>query len=232
MTVENLGNFISLTADQLNSISGTFTLQNLTSLSTLQMQSLDSVGTIVWQSLPALNTLTFSTSGVQQATNITISDTFLGSLSGISLQSVGSMDINNNGRLTSVDLTLKNLTGELKFQANGQKLSVSLPDLIWANSLTIANVTTFAAPSLAAVNASAYFDSNYFSDFSAPNLTECSSGSFSFINNGDMTSLNVPQLTTIGGGLTVVNNTIFQNLTLPMLATVKGAVDIGGNFSR
>lgn len=231
LTVENMGSFISLSAADLNSISGTFTLQNLTQLSTLSMTSLSSVGTIVWQSLPALNSLTFST-GVQSADSITISDTFLASLDGISLQTVGSMDINNNGRLTEIDLDLKNLTGELKLQANGQKLSVSLNELIWAANLTIANVTTFTAPALSTVNGSAYFDSNYFTEFSAPNLTKTSSGSFSFINNGAMTSLNVPELATVGGGFTVVNNTAFQNLTLPKLADVGGAVDCGGNFTE
>lgn len=226
-----MGSFISLSAADLNAISGTFTLQNLTQLSTLSMTSLSSVGTIVWQSLPALNSLTFST-GVQSADSITISDTFLASLDGISLQTVGSMDINNNGRLTQIDLDLKNLTGELKLQANGQKLAVSLNDLVWAANLTIANVTTFTAPSLATVNGSAYFDSNYFTEFSAPNLTKTTSGSFSFINNGAMTTLNVPELATVGGGFTVVNNTAFQNLTLPKLADVGGAVDCGGNFTE
>lgn len=231
LTVENMKSFISLTASDLNSITGTFTLQNLTSLSTLSMNSLTSVGTIIWQSLPALQTLTFST-GVQSAESVTISDTFLNTLDGISLQTVGTMDINNNGRLTEVDLALGNLTGELKLQANGLKLAVSLPNLVWAANLTIANVTTFSAPSLATINGSAYFDSNYFTEFSAPNLTKTASGSFSFINNGDMTTLNVPELATVGGGLTIVNNTVFQNLTLPKLSDVGGAVDCGGNFSN
>lgn len=195
------------------------------------MGSLNSVGTITWQSLPALNALSFGGTGVETADNITISDTFLASLDGISLQSVGSMDLNNNGRLTAVDLTLKNITGELILSANGQKLAFSAPDLEWASSLKISNVTTFSAPSLAAVNGSAFFDSNYFTQFSAPNLTATKSGSFSFINNGAMTDLNVPALTTVGGGFTIVNNTVFQNLTLPKLATVGGAVNVGGNFT-
>lgn len=224
-----MGSFISLTASELNSISGTFTLNNLTQLSTLSMTSLNSVGTIIWQSLPALNSLTFS-SGVQSAENITISDTFLASLDGISLQTVGSMDINNNGRLTKIDLDLKNLTGVLTLQANGQKLAVTMEELEWAAGLRIANVTTFSAPSLAAVNGSANFDSNYFTEFSAPNLTKVTSA-FSFINNGAMTSLQVPELESVGGGLKIVNNTSFQNLTLPSLADVGGAVDCGGNFS-
>lgn len=230
LTVENLGALFSLSANQLNSVSGTFTLNNVTQLSTLSMTSLTKVGTILWQSLPALNSLTFST-GVTEATSVTISDTFLGSLEGISLETVDTMNINNNGRLTEVDLALGNLTGNLAFQANGQNLSVSLPNLVWAANLTIANVTTFTVPSLTTVNGSARFDSNYFTEFSAPNLTKTVSGDFSFINNPDMLSLSVPQLKTVGGGFAVVNNTAFQNLTLPALADVAGAVDCGGNFT-
>lgn len=229
LTVENIGSFISLSASSLNSITGTFTLNNLTQLSTLSMTSLSKVGTIVWQSLPALNELTFTT-GVQSATNITISDTFLASLDGISLQTVGSMDINNNNRLTKIDLALKNLTGVLTLQANGQKLAVTMDELEWAAGLRIANVTTFSSAALNTVNGSANFDSNYFTEFSAPNLTDVTSA-FSFINNGAMTTLNVPELENVGGGLKIVNNTAFQNLTLPSLANVGGAVDCGGNFT-
>lgn len=231
MTADSLA-LISLTAGSLTSISDVFTLNNLTALSTLSMTSLNSVGTIAWTTLPALSELTF-TAGVETATNITISDTHLSTLAGLSdsLQTVGLLDLNNNGRLQTVDLALTTLTNNLILQANGQNLAVSLNSLVWAKDLTIANTTTFTAPALEVVNGSARFDSNYFTSFSAPNFTKTETGDVSFINNADMTSLNLPALTNVGGGLTIVNNTAFQNLTLPVLADVGGAVDCGGNFS-
>lgn len=230
LTVDSVGSLISLSGTNVNEITGTFSLNNLTLLSTLSMASLTDVGTIDWTSLPALNTLTF-TAGVNKADSVTISDTFLQSLDGIDLETVGTMNINNNGRLTTVNLNLKNLTENLSFQANGQKLAVTLDQLIWASNLTIANVTTFSAPSLEVVNGSARFDSNYFSTVSFPNMTKATSGDISFINNADLTNLTFASLTNIGGGLTLVNNTAYSNVTgFELLANVGGAVKLGGSF--
>lgn len=222
---------ISLSANSLTSIKDTFTLTNLTALSTLSMTSLSSVGSIEWQTLPALSSLTF-TNGVKTADSVTISDTHLGSLEGLDLETVGLLNLNNNGRLTDIDLALTSLQENIILQANGQSLKVTMDNLVWASNLTIANVTTFSAASLETVNGSARFDSNYFTSFSAPNLTATSTGDLSFINNADLVSLSLPALTKVGGGLTIVNNTAFQNLTLPKLSNVGGAVDCGGNFTN
>lgn len=232
LTVENNGAIITLSSDTLASISGTFTLSNVTLLSTLSFPDLTSVGTIQWQSLPALNELTFTT-GVSTAESVTISDTFLQNLDGIDLESVGTMDINNNRRLTKFETQLKNLTSNLNIQANGEALSVSFPNLIWIANMTIANVTEFSSPSLEVVNGSARFDSNYFESFSAPNMTKTSSGDISFINNADLTNITFSAITAIGGGLTIVNNTALEEITgFPKLADVGGAIKLGGNFSE
>lgn len=204
----------------------------MTLLSTLNMPALSSVGTITWQSLPALNSLSFST-GVSKANTVTISDTFLQSLDGIDLESVGSMDINNNRRLTKFDTSLKNLSENLNIQANGAKLSVTMPNLVWIANMTIANVTEFSSPSLEVVNGSARFDSNYFESFAAPNMTSTSSGDISFINNPQLTNITFSGLKSLGGALTVVNNTRLEELSgFPELAELGGAIKIGGNFSK
>ncbi|KUI72888.1 Protein ecm33 [Cytospora mali] len=231
LTVENNGAIITLQSSSLASLTGTFTLSNVTLLSTLSMPALTSVGSIKWQSLPALNSLSF-TSSVSSAESVIISDTFLENLDGIDLESVGTMDINNNRRLTKFDTSLKNLTSMLSMQANGASLSVSMPNLIWIANMTIANVTEFSTPSLEVVNGSARFDSNYFTSFSAPNMTSTTSGDISFINNADLTNISFPALKSVGGGLTIVNNTALEEITdFPHLANVGGAIKLGGNFS-
>ncbi|KUI61157.1 Protein ecm33 [Cytospora mali] len=231
LTVENNGAIITLQSTSLASLTGTFTLSNVTLLSTLSMPALTSVGSIKWQSLPALNSLSF-TSSVSSAESVIISDTFLENLDGIDLESVGTMDINNNRRLTKFDTSLKNLTSMLSMQANGASLSVSMPNLIWIANMTIANVTEFSTPSLEVVNGSARFDSNYFTSFSAPNMTSTTSGDISFINNADLTNISFPALKSVGGGLTIVNNTALEEITdFPLLANVGGAIKLGGNFS-
>lgn len=231
LTVKNNGALINLQSTSLASVSGAFTLSNVTLLSTLSLPALTSVGSISFQSLPALNELTFTT-GVNTADSVIISDTFLGTLDGIDLDSVGTMDINNNRRLTKFDSSLKNLSSNLNIQANGAELSVSLPNLSWIANMTIANVTEFSTPSLEVVNGSARFDSNYFTTFSAPNLTKADSGDISFINNPDLTNITFPALKSVGGGLTIVNNTALEEIDgFPKLSTVGGAVKLGGNFS-
>lgn len=232
MTAES-SSLISLTAGSLTSISDTFTLNNLTALSTLSFTALTSVGTILWTTLPALGELTF-TAGVDTATSVTIGDTHLSSLAGLSdtLTAVSYMDLNNNGRLQTLDLALQSVSDRVLLQANGQSFAVTLNDLKWAANLTIANTTTFLVPALETINGSLRFDSNYFTSFSAPNLTSVSTGDLSLLNNADMTELNLPLLEKVGGGVTIVNNTAFQNLSLPLLADVSGAVTIGGNYTE
>lgn len=231
LTVKNNHNIITLSSTSLESITGAFTLQNTTLLSTLSMTSLTSVGSINWMSLNALNELTF-TSAVSSADSVVISDTFLQNLDGIDLETVGTMNINNNKRLTKFDTALKSVSTLLSLQANGVSLSVSMPNLVWIAEMTLANVTEFSAPSLEVVNGSARFDSNYFQSFSAPNMTSTETGDISFINNGELTNISFPSLTTIGGGLTIVNNTLLEELNdFPVLKEVGGAVKLGGNFS-
>lgn len=224
---------ISLTAGSLTSISDTFTLNNLTALSTLSLTALTSVGEIAWSTLPALGELVF-TSGLETATSIVIGDTHLSTLVGISdsLTTVGTLNLNNNGRLQELDMVLKSISTQLLLSANGQKFAVSLNDLTWAANLTIANTTTFLVPALETINGSLRFDSNYFTTFSASNLSQVQTGDLSLLNNADMTVLNLPALTKVGGGLTIVNNTAFQNLSLPLLADIGGAVTIGGNYTE
>lgn len=232
LTADSLA-LISLSAPALTSISDTFTLNNLTALSTLNFAKLTSVGTIKWTTLPALGELTF-TAGVETATSVTIGDTHLSSLAGLSdtLTSVGFMDLNNNNRLQKLDLALESVSDRVLLQANGQNFAVTMNSLAWAANLTIANVTSFAVPALETINGSLRFDSNYFTSLSFPNLTKVQTGDLSLLNNADMTDLNLPALTKVGGGVTIVNNTAFQNLSLPLLANVGGAVTIGGNFTE
>lgn len=232
LTVKNNHNIITLTSTSLESITGAFTLQNTTLLSTLQMDALTDVGSIDWTSLNALNEITF-TKGVSSADSVVIADTFLQNLDGIDLESTGTININNNKRLTKFDTSLKHVSKLLSLQANGVSLSVSMPNLVWIAEMTLANVTEFSAPSLEVVNGSARFDSNYFQSFSAPNMTKTETGDISFINNGKLTNISFPSLTTISGGLTIVNNTLLEEINdFPLLKEVGGAIKLGGNFSE
>jgi len=226
------GGLITLSSSSLRSIAGDFKLNNLTLMSTLSMPSLTSVGSITWNSLNALSQLTF-TSRVTKANKVVISDTFLSTLQGIDLTSVpNGMDINNNRYLTSFNTQIGNLSGNLNIQANGLNLKVELPNLIWIANMTISNVSSFLVPSLAVVNGSARFDSNYFTSFVAPNLTSTTDGDISFVSNAGLANISMPLLKSVGGGLTIANNTDLGKINgFPTLQSIGGAVLLRGNFS-
>jgi hypothetical protein len=229
---EDNGAIITLSSSTIGEITGTFNLQRVKLLSTLSFPSLTAVGSIFFETLNALNQLTF-TSRVTKASNITISDTFLSTLEGIDVTSMsGDFNINNNRFLTTFTTQLGNLSDTLTISANGLNLSVSMPNLIWINEMQISNVSSFSTPSLAAVNGSARFDSNYFTAFQAPNLTETGSD-ISFVSNAALTNISFPQLSTIGGGLTIANNTQLASISgLGGLQSVGGAVLFTGNFTK
>lgn len=230
LTMTSNGRIVSLSSTSLNSISGTFKLQNITILSTLSFPALQSVGAISFQSLPALDELSFGTPGITEAKSVIISDTHLNSLDGIDLETTSLVDINNNGRLTEFNTQLGNLSDNLNIQANGKDLKVTMPNLIWIANMTIANVTEFSVPSLEHVNGSMRFDSNYFESFTAPNLTSTGQD-ISFVSNSELTNISIPILESVGGGLTIANNTGLEKINLPKLETVGGAVKFRGNFS-
>lgn len=226
------GEIQSFRADDLATIGGTWEMKNVTALSSLIFPSITKVNKLDWQTLNALDQLSFTT-GITQAEEVTISDTFLSSLAGIDLATVKKMRIDNNRRLTSFVTQLRTLSDELRIQANGQKLEVSMPNLTWIANMIIANVTKFSVPSLATVNNSAKFDFNYFTDFVAPNLTRTQSGDLSFVGNANLKNISLPRLSTIGGGLLIANNTELSELNgLPALKTIGGAVKLRGSFDE
>lgn len=232
LIAQNNGFVTDLSSTSLETIGGTFTLKNLTALSTLGFSRLNEVGSIDWATLTVLPELNFGNPGITKAKSVVIADTFLESIEGINVQSLSDMNLNNNKRLTKFSTSIKSLSNVLNVQANGLKLDLEMPNLEWIANMTIANVTTFSAPSLAVVNGSIRFDSNYFESFIAPNLTEVQDGDISFVSNPQLTNLSFPSLERIGGGLTVANNTALEKVDgFKSLERVGGAVAFRGSFT-
>ncbi|KAK4113487.1 hypothetical protein N656DRAFT_707388 [Canariomyces notabilis] len=231
LQILNNGALETLQSSSLETIGGEFKMNNVTKLISLDFSELESVGSLSWTSVTNLQTATFGP--LTKADQVIISDTFLNTLEGIDLSTVRLLDINNNRLLSTFTSKLGSLSENLNIQANGLSLNVSLPNLIWIANMTIANVTDFQVPSLEIVNGSARFDSNYFSTFSAPNLTETSSGDISFVGNSNLDNLTFPVLTKIGGGLLIANNTALEKMTaFPELESVGGAVKLRGSFKE
>jgi len=231
LIANNVTGMTSLSGSTLQTITDTFSLQSLTILTNLNFPQLTNVQTIDWNVLNALQSLSFGTQGVQTAMSVSIQDTQLNSLNGINLQEVGTMFIANNNYLNQINMQLGNITNALTLEANGRNVSATFPNLIWAYNMTIRNVSTFASPSLAALNGSLGFYSNEVATISAPNLTTVG-GALSFVSNTDLTELDMPMLRSVQGGLQVANNTELETVSFPMLKTISGALDFNGNFTN
>ncbi|KAI1327361.1 GPI-anchored cell wall organization protein ecm33 [Xylariaceae sp. FL0255] len=233
LTAESNGLIQTLQSSSLQSIGNTFKLFNLTALNTLNFPELGSVGEIDWQTLNALPEPTLGTPGITSAQTVTISDTFLQNIDGINVQSLASLTLSENRRLSTFTSSIKTLSDVMLVTANGLNLTMELPNLLWAANLTISNVSSISIPSLATINGSIRFDSSYFNNFAAPNLTDIQQGDLSFVSCPYVTNISFPQLTKIGGGLTIANNTGLEKVDgLNDLQQVGGAIIIRGSLDE
>jgi hypothetical protein len=231
----NATNLINLGSTTIGSIGGTFGLNGLTLLSTLSMGALTSVGSIDWVALPALSSLTFP-AVVSSAKSVIVSNTFLSSLDGINLDTVATIQIDNNNRLKTFSTQVTNITSSLMIFANGQQLDVSLPNLVFAADMTFRAINSVKIPSLAIVNGSLGFYDSFVDSISAPNLTSVGNtatgkGSLAFVDNVKLTNISMPLLASVGGADQIANNTILGAISFPDLQNVGGAIDFSGNFT-
>jgi len=160
---------------------------------------------------------------------LSIINTYLSSLEGINLEMADTIDIQNNNYLDDITMQLGNVSTSLNVYANGRNVSVILPNLEWAARISIANASVVSLPSLASVNGSLGFYSNFFESLQAPNLTDVG-GTLAIVSNEKATNISFPQLTTVTGGLSVQNNTELADVSgFPVIETVGGALDMYGN---
>ncbi|KAI5287082.1 hypothetical protein KEM52_001766, partial [Ascosphaera acerosa] len=223
-------NLTSFTANDLKEIGDAFELTSLTQMTNLEMSALEKVGSIDFEALPALQTLGF-TKGVKSAGKLLITNTGLTSLSGISLETVGSIDVNNNNKLAEINVNeIKNITGLASFSANNKRLEIIFPNLRSAQNMTFRNLSRVELPSLKKTDGLLGFYSNSFSSLSAPNLT--STGDLVFTSNPQLTNMSLPKLTKVDGVYQVANNTKLHSITgVNSLETVN-AIDFAGNFTK
>jgi len=159
-----------------------------------------------------------------------ITDTQLNSLDGINLQTVQSMDINNNPYLTLISTQVANVTQALTIDANAQDLKVEFPNLIFAYNMTLRNISSISIPSLASVNTTLGFYGDYMTSVMAPNLTTVG-GDLALIANAELTNISFPALTTVGGGVTIANNSALMTIDGFSSLKTTGAINMSGNFS-
>ncbi|KAJ5081964.1 hypothetical protein N7532_007599 [Penicillium argentinense] len=228
--INRTADLTSFTAESLSSITGTFKMVELTTLSNLALSELSSVGSLDWKVLPALESLNFD-SGVTSAGDVYIYDTKLRSLDGITLETVGAFDIENNRYLKTVNVNnLKNATGDITFASNYDELEIMLPNLGTGKNLTCRNVSNISIPSLEKLSGSLGIYATDFERFSAPNLT--STGDLVFMNNAKLNDISMPALIKVNGGFQIARNDKLSEIDLPKLEKVTGAIDFSGTFDE
>ena len=235
LTINNASGLTSFSSNSIGQIKGTFSLTDLQLLSTIQMTDLIAVKAILFQGLPTLSTLTFP-STISKASSLIISNTFLNNLNGINLATVATRQIDNNVHLVDISTQIGNITDSGEIFANGQGLSVSFPNLIWAANLTFRDVANVSIPSLSVVNGSLGFYESSLDTIGAPNLTAVGNtgsgqGSLAFVDDVSLTNISFPLLAKVGGALQIANNTLLGSISFPSLTTVVGAIDFSGNFT-
>ncbi|KAG5297565.1 GPI-anchored cell wall organization protein Ecm33 [Histoplasma ohiense] len=224
-------NLTALYCPELRSVGDTFFLSGAIEMRTLQCDALTSVGSLNLEALPNCQQLAF-TKGVSNAKSILITNTALTSLKGISLKTVGNLDVSNNPQLMEANVDqITNITGFVGFSANHPDLKISFPKLESALNMTFRNVSAVEIPSLKTTEGLLGFYSNYFEKIAAPNLT--STGDLVFASNSDLKNISLPSLKTVNGAFIIANNTELQRIDgVPKLTTVFGALDFTGNISK
>lgn len=221
-----------LSSSTLESVGGAFRLKNLIALVTLELPSLTEVKSIDFATLTKLAQLNFGSEGITEAESVIIGDTTIDSIDAINVVELKTLNLNNNKRLTKYTSKMESLSDTFVVNNNGLNFTMDLPNLQWIANMTVGNVTKFSAPSLSTVNGSLYFDSNFFTSFSLPNLTEVDSGALSFVSNPDLANLTFPALEKVGGGVTIANNTELGAVDgFPKLSEIGGAIAMRGSFT-
>ena len=229
LTVKDVSNMASLSGSSLQIIDDSMTLNNIQILSTLSFPSLTKVDTVNWIGLPNLQGLSF-TAGLQEVTSLSIQNTQLGSLNGVNLMVVDTFIVANNYYLNDISMQLSNVTNALTLEANGRNVHADFPNLEWAYNMTFRNCSSVNIQSLASLNGSLGFYSNYMSSLSMPNLTTVGQ-SLSFVDNAALTNISASELNTVNGGLQIANNTALSMINgFQRLARVGGAIDFTGEF--
>lgn len=230
----NSSSVTDVNLNQLESISGSLTVQAYTQLHSLDFTSLTKAEKLSLISLPSVAMLNLN-KGISEAGSIKVSDTALSSLQGLTnYNTVGTLDVDNNKNISSIDLSsLESVKDSLILSFNSDECEVKLDELIWASNLTIQDVADFSASNLTAVNGTFSLAYNTFESVEFKNLKEVG-GSLQVFANDDLTEISIDKLKTIGGEFRMYNNTNLEDMedSFSSLQTVEGAVNIKGNIAN
>jgi hypothetical protein len=237
-TAKNVTNLQALSADSLSEITGDWMLTDVTRLIQLSFPSMRTVGgAVTWDALSGIQSVTVGP--ITKAKSVKVTNTRLQNLDSFNLVSVARWEVTNNDRLQTIKAQLGNVSDSLIIQGFQTAIpSVSFPNLIWAQNITLINCSSIELPSIQIINGSLALKGNTLESFFTPNLTEVGSsigsgGSLTLNDNSNLNNISMPLLKRIGGSFQVQNNPQLAELNqFPVLANVIGALDFFGVFTK
>lgn len=231
LSVKNISSLMRIEASSLESIGGSLELNTLNSLTSLSFPKLEAVETMKWQVLPILTFVNLDT-GIKAINSVIMSDTSLTGFGGFNVDTLKTLDINNNRFLERIESTVSEVTGNLLIAANAKNLKVSLPNLTWVNSMTVKDTEEINLESLQIVERSIDFSNNKFSSLHLPKL-KSTGHTLSLINNKNLKDVEFDELSEVGGGLMIIDNNQIKDIDFfPTLKSVGGAIEFHGNIAK
>lgn len=231
LTIRNISNLIRIEALSLNSIGGTLELNTLNSLTSLSFPKLETIETMKWQVLPILTFVNLD-SGIKTISSVIMSDTSLTGFGGFNVETLKTLNINNNRFLERIESSVSEVTDELLISANANNIKVSLPNLTWVKTITIKDTESVNLESLQIVERSADFSNNKFESLKLPKL-KSTGHTLSIINNKELNEIELTELSEVGGGLMIIDNEKIKTLDFfPSLKSVGGAIEFHGDIKE
>lgn len=230
LIIDDSPDVVSLSASKLNKIGGTFSLNSLTSLVTVNVPALTYAKVIDWRIVPILNNVNIN-SNIKGLTSITISDSSLSSIDGFNnVKEIDVFNINNNRFLETLDSNIKNVKQQFSIHANAKELELRMPFLESAENITVRDTSSVYFPNLQKVSSSLEFIENLFTTLSLPNL-ESIGGTLGVIDNPNLNSVEFNNVSMIQGGLMVSNNSNLKDIDFfKSLKQIGGAIYFEGDF--
>lgn len=228
--IEDSSEIVGIEGRILERVGGTFSLQSLTSLVSLDIPLLYAVKVIDWKVVPILNTVLLS-SEIDDIKSIIISDTSLSVIDGFDkIEEIDVFNINNNRFLEIIKTNIKEVKQQFTIHANAKEMELEMPELQYAENITVRDTSKVSMPNLEKVSSSMEFIENLFVDLELPKLTAVG-GTLGIIENSNLKNVDLGSVSTIKGGLMISNNNKLESLDfLPKLKQIGGAIYFEGRF--
>ncbi|KAI8145461.1 hypothetical protein BJV82DRAFT_511641 [Fennellomyces sp. T-0311] len=220
-----------LSFPQLEAVNG-LKLENNKVLNKLDLPSLAAARSFEVTVHPALPEITFP-SGLSQVSKITVSDTTITRLEGLNMDRADEIVIDNNIYLRNLAArNLSEITNSLAISENSPYLTLDVSHLRSLQQGSFRNLASVSLQSLEKVNGDLSFISNKFPSLELSNITVVG-GTLTLSNNNQLEKLEVPELRRLGGALSISNNTQLAHIeAFSNLEEIDGSLDLTGSFDE